>query len=59
MIVQYEEISRSKKDSNKCNKGDIFNVTKVVETKSIFMRANALKMVSGFHFAAHILDKSV
>jgi hypothetical protein len=40
MILQYEEISRSKKDSNKCNeqKDDIFNVTKAVVRKSILMQ---------------------
>jgi hypothetical protein len=30
------------------NQDAIYNVTKAVETKSIFMRANALKMVNGF-----------
>jgi hypothetical protein len=34
--------------SRRNDKGDIINVRKAVETKSIFMRANALKMVNGF-----------
>jgi hypothetical protein len=37
-------------EMSKDNKDDIINVTKVVETKSIFMRANALKMASGYHW---------
>jgi hypothetical protein len=51
MILQYEEISRSKKDSNKCNeqKDDIFNVTKAVVRKSILMQITKAKAENGSH----------
>ena len=48
MIVDYGVVLNNKRNKYSKYKGDTINVTKTVETKSIFMRANALKMASGF-----------